>query len=260
MTVPAAPIPAPIPDWPCQPILHAPWQAVTRGEAGRALELLDAHQNREGLHRICLTHDVLAMRGLALPFYGGERLYEAMLRPRDGGPVMILPFLVPGAMTALNGAAREDTGDGSVTVLNFTSAPIHARNEGRLHLDSLEDAQAYLRFFCAYVWGDEGGFWVVDDLDRLPWRADQDEAARRDLLGQAAGRIGPATIRPAAEDGFEAHIVVCYGAALFAADMHITASGSIEMTDDDPLVENPLPMVPDRREGPFRLLEEETTP
>jgi hypothetical protein len=122
---------------------------------------------------------------------------------------------------------------GRMFLLDGSSAPIHDANEAGPIKITEENALDYLRFFCYFVHGDEGPFFIVENIDYPALDRDKLEPATRKVLEDA--------IRPAAFEGkaatgaLEASGMVLYGNALFSARFSMTENGMIEMTDDEPV-------------------------
>lgn len=138
------------------------------------------------------------------------------------------------------------TPTGEFTQLNGTSPPIHKFNERYLDLlperveANPELALSYLEYFCFFVRGDDGPFYVLTerDLDRAvslslksPPRDEADLRRIRDLYrGPSVHRIEP--------DGkILASALLWYSNYVFLADFVILPSGMVEMAQDFPIVE-----------------------
>lgn len=130
---------------------------------------------------------------------------------------------------------------GQMFHLDGTSAPIHDANEAGPISVTEENVINYLRFFCFFVHGDEGPFYVVEDLEKSAL----DQAKMDDTTRQVVeGSIVDAAFEGKDDKGqFIASAIVLYGDALFSARFALTTDGMIEMTDDDPIAGD-LPIVP----------------
>jgi hypothetical protein len=118
-------------------------------------------------------------------------------------------------------------------LLDGTSAPIHDANEADPVKVTEANCLDYLRFFCYFVHGDEGPFFIVENIDYPAIdKANLDDARRKVLEG---------ALREAMFEGktptgaLEASAMVLYGKALFSARFSMTQNGMIEMTDDEPV-------------------------
>jgi len=115
-------------------------------------------------------------------------------------------------------------------LLTGKSIPIHEMNErGNLELTS-ENVLDYLRFFCSYVWGDEGAFTIVESKDKfalskLPKEIDLKEALIKEHKTEND------------KEHWICSASVLYGIGLFQATFKVFKDGQIEMIDDKPLAE-----------------------
>ena len=124
------------------------------------------------------------------------------------------------------------TDQGNLYRLNGTSPPIHEVNAKAPIKITDDNVLDYLRFFCYFVRGEEGPFYISEDIEDKNMPADMDENVRNIVEG---------TIRPAAHAGtneqghYLCDAVVFYSNALFNANFAVQKTGMIEMLDDDPL-------------------------
>ncbi len=127
------------------------------------------------------------------------------------------------------------TDQGNLFRLNGTSPPIHEVNAKAPIKVTEENVLDYLRFFCFFVRGEEGPFYISEDIDDPNMPPDMDEKTRSAIAG---------TARPASYEGTNEHnhflcnAVVFYSNALFYADFAVQKSGMIEMLDDDPIAQD----------------------
>ena len=125
--------------------------------------------------------------------------------------------------------------------LNGTSPPIHQFNAaGNLKL-SEENVLDYLQFFCFFVRGEEGPFYVVDSLN-APYLPDiiRDgaDAGNLSTLGarfqeryQSPRQFGKA------EDGkWRFSATIYYSNAVFVGDFMVRPDGMIELAEDTPVL------------------------
>jgi hypothetical protein len=113
----------------------------------------------------------------------------------------------------------------------LTRSPVlHAIN-GRqyLRLRSYEDYRDYLRLFCAYVWGDEGAFAIVEPTPdgKQPYTIDNVDEGGLPVFEEIEIDIKP---NPA-----KAKACVRYGGTIFAAEFVIWKTGLVEMKGDKSL-------------------------
>ncbi len=124
------------------------------------------------------------------------------------------------------------TDQGNLFRLNGTSPPIHEVNSKAPIKLNEENVLDYLRFFCFFVRGEEGPFYVAEDIDDPNMPADMDATTRSVIEG---------TVRPASFEGmdeqghFLCDAVVFYSNALFIANFSIQQTGMIEMLNDEPI-------------------------
>ncbi|MFG6158070.1 ankyrin repeat domain-containing protein [Halomonas sp. 1390] len=124
------------------------------------------------------------------------------------------------------------TDQGKLFRLNGTSPPIHEVNAKapiKINEDNVLD---YLRFFCFFVRGEEGPFYIAEDADDPLLPRFTEEAAQSVLEG---------TVRPASFDGKNQHghficsSVVNYSNAIFIANFAVQPTGMLEMLNDEPI-------------------------
>ncbi|MEM8961086.1 MAG: hypothetical protein AAGD38_06370 [Acidobacteriota bacterium] len=116
--------------------------------------------------------------------------------------------------------------------LNGTSPPIHEVNaKAPIKLEE-SNALSYLKFFCFFVHGKEGAFYIFENLDD-PFLT-QDIIEDRKKIIQSL--LQPATLIHITEDGrFFCTCLIWYADALFFSNMVIQPTGMIEMSDDEPM-------------------------
>ncbi len=232
-------------NWPPLPTLHGPWAAISDEEAAVLLAQLEASSSRAPLST---SHDLLAMRMIDLPFYADRVLIEALLTSKDQGQKAIFSFV-----RRKVGDTGDDNGHGDArVVLDGTNKPILFLNTSvPISLGGAAQALAYLRFFCGFLWGPEGGFWAVERIEDIPWCGDADQG----LKAAAAADLRPLEIESETQDAFRAKGSVFYDRHIFHAEFEIGKIGRVEMFDDDPISKKALPVLADHRDGPFRLID-----
>lgn len=116
--------------------------------------------------------------------------------------------------------------------LNGQSPNIHDVNAVDPITIDRSNALDYLRFFCFFVHGDEGCFYIAETLDDPMLPTAFDTATQKTL----ANAIRPAQLDDSENsDGINATATVFYGNALFTGSFLIQPSGMVEMLDDEPL-------------------------
>ncbi|QDU97188.1 hypothetical protein [Lignipirellula cremea] len=121
--------------------------------------------------------------------------------------------------------------------LDGTSPPIHTMNANNKPDLGEHNVLEYLGFFCYFVHGEHGPFFIVEseDDDGLP--ADLPEAMRAKLPRKAL-LLRPATNGEATRQhqrGFHCEAMVWYSDALFLANFFVREDGMVEMLEDEHL-------------------------
>ncbi len=168
----------------------------------------------DGKYRTSASSTQVAWR--TLPFYESV----ALIRVQDPNWVnkkMVIYYL---------------TDQGKLFRLNGTSPPIHEiNNKAPIKLNE-DNVLEYLKFFCFFVRGDEGPFYIAEDMTDQNLPQDMDATTRSVVEG---------TIRPASFEGmndqgrFLCDAVVFYSNALFIANFAVQTGGMIEMLSDEPI-------------------------
>lgn len=127
----------------------------------------------------------------------------------------------------------EDAQANNLWNLNGTSPPIHEANKVcSINIKEKANAAAYLRFFCSFVHGDEGAFYLVETIDDMNWlksASDVDKAKVRNL-------IRPIHLWKADNKShWNATATVNYGNGIFYAKFEILDTGILQMINDFPL-------------------------
>ena len=119
---------------------------------------------------------------------------------------------------------------GRLLAPNGTSPPIHDMTAAVKIALTTETVLDYLRFFCAFVCGEDGPFMIVETPGQLARATGQDADDKRVLA--VADLLRPAKLRGRVDDRFEAEAVVLYGGDLFRADFLVAKGGMVEITED----------------------------
>ena len=133
---------------------------------------------------------------------------------------------------------------GALVRLPGVSAPLHDLATSEPLRLSSDNVLGYLKFFCFFVRGQEGAFYILEQADDPIVPADVAEPVRRVLRE---------TVRPAFHEGMDEqgrHVcdaVVWYSNALFIARFGIAANGMMEMLSDEPIAAD----LPIRAEAPI---------
>ncbi|NJL27641.1 MAG: hypothetical protein HC897_06935 [Thermoanaerobaculia bacterium] len=121
---------------------------------------------------------------------------------------------------------------GDLFRLNGTSPPIHEVNAKAPIRINDQNVLDYLRFFCFFVHGEQGPFYIAETLDDplLPRHMD---AATKSVI---EGTVRPASFEGLNKEGFFlCEAVVYYSNALFIASLTVQPSGMVNMLDDEPI-------------------------
>jgi ankyrin repeat protein len=233
--------------WPRLPKLHEDWRLMPKTEAAAIASRFDEWQVAAEAERLFNKSLILEVRSVDLPFYQDWKLVEMLLQHVYQHRTTVLSFLMA---KSEEGYSMRDEAE-KIVLLGGTSVPIHELN-GRLPIKLENDfaTLAYLRFFCSYVWGEEGGFWIIDDSGVLPWttNADNDTRALVDKV------IKLPRLLESEEQGRMLTATILYARHIFEARFMIAPTGMIEMLEDDPLTPKDLPLLPDERHGIHRIV------
>lgn len=122
--------------------------------------------------------------------------------------------------------------DGRLYRLNGSSPPIHDVNARAPIALTPDNVLEYLKFFCFFVRGDEGPFYVLEDTDHpiLDFELDEPTQNLFDAFARPATCTGPNE-----EGAYTCDAAIFYGPALFTASFSVEAGGMIEMLDDAPV-------------------------
>lgn len=152
---------------------------------------------------------------------------------------------------------------GIAICLDGSSAPIHELNESIFPMldrerlfGTFEEVAEYCRFFCEYVWGEEGPFHIVESSEDPFFQDGLDEwheekfTSAEDVLNAVAPLKDEGEPE---ENTRELSAIIAYGNALFSVKFAVTGNGMVEMTDDAPLAIRKGWSMPERPEQ-FQLL------
>ena len=187
------------------------WNAVTGDELAGFLEQINPI---DGKYRV--SAETTQVHWRLLPFY--ETV--ALIRVKDPNWVnkkLNIYYL---------------TDQGNLFRLNGTSPPIHEVNAKAPIKVNDQNVLEYLRFFCFFVRGEEGPFYVSETMEDPNIPKDMDDTTRSVI----EGTVRPCTFEGMNEQGhYLCEAVVFYSNALFIANFSVQPSGMIEMLDDEPI-------------------------
>lgn len=203
--------------------------------------------------------EVLATRYIRYPFYPGAFSIEIQIdlpfgEGRAIGSWLIFDGAPADTPSDDDESINRDEGEApnSTYFLNGSSPPIHEVNAKLpVSIPDRETAQAYLKFFCAHVWADAGGFWIVSEPRDIPFEMNADLSAYAEFLEA----IRNPEYQGTSDDGhFLFKVWVCYGGALFVADVAVQSSGMVDMLDDENIIEK-MEVFEDKRIGGLRVFQ-----
>jgi hypothetical protein len=187
------------------------WNAVTGDELAGFLEQINPV---DGKYRV--SPDSTQVHWRMLPFYETVALIRVK-EPNWANKKLYIYYL---------------TDKGNLYRLNGTSPPIHDVNAKAPVKITEQNVLDYLRFFCFFVRGEEGPFYVAESMDDPNLPAGMDAAT----LSAVEGTLRPASFEGMSENGhYLCEAVVFYSNALFIANFAVQPSGMIEMIDDQPI-------------------------
>ncbi|WP_295622974.1 tetratricopeptide repeat protein [uncultured Lamprocystis sp.] len=222
-------------DWLDTPPIPGDWEDLAGADAATVLARLWPQLRAAGLGEAPAAIEVQCLRRVPLACYCGCSLADIQLqRPGEVSPVLVSALVSPGGAALLDG----------------TLALLHTINPDLLALDDDEATVVYLRFFCAFVRGEDGPFQILDDIQALPMDGGGRAALPQDV------RQAPAPPRALdgdlATDGWRRFdACVLYSNALFRATFKVLSTGMIEIEDNQPIATD-LPIRTRRYDGIFR--------
>lgn len=151
-----------------------------------------------------------------LPFYKDFALYQASSRAT--WPLMAIRFLRHGDQ---------------VFVLDGSPVPLREVNRREGLQLTAETVIPYLGFFFDSVRGSGDGFRLVGRMDDVPFHADADDEARR----QVADRLVPLTLVGTTPNGFALDGTMLFQTGLYSARFVVSAEGEVTTMGEKLLVE-----------------------
>lgn len=153
-----------------------------------------------------------------------------------------LPFYKEVVLVEIHDASRESLKDQSwflfhgelIVHLDGTSKPVHDMNEVADITLTSENVADYVYFFCFFVHGADGPFFVIENADFPAIDKKKADFLVLKKIKDACKSLELSTITD--EGVFILSGTVLYGNALFGVQFAVTFNGLIEMIDDEPLV------------------------
>ena len=222
-------------DWALPPLTPGAWRDVSPEDSDTALGIYAEDMANEHIPNFLSGADIERLRATPLGFYPGWLLFECQMTLKNGPRVLFSFLLGP---------------DGAV-LLDGTREPLIALAAHLRYDFSAESvAGAYVRFFCDMLRTREGRFLIVSSWNELDVLADTD-AKTRAALAKAVRR--PSQSAPG-DEGTRVLTTVLYAGNLSYVTFLVTPEGLVVM-EEDHLVMEDVPVVPEHFEGPFRLVE-----
>ena len=139
--------------------------------------------------------------------------------------------------------------DGDLYRLNGTSPPIHELNAKKTLDLAGGKALDYLKFFCFFVRGEEGPFYVIDNMSSHYLPSCVTETSNNENIPATFQQLfcGSQLFGLTDDGAHRVSSLVYYSNAVFRADFLVQPSGMIEMQDDWPLLKD----LPDRIDAPL---------
>jgi hypothetical protein len=187
-----------------------PWIDLEEIEKQELLEHLQVRTNESSS-----TSVTMKMRSSVLAFYRGVRLIEVNDLFAEGPQEKSWYFYYQDSLVHLDG----------------TSAPIHDMNDlVRINLTT-ETVAEYVRFFCFFVHGDDGPFFVLEDIDSPVIDKKRNDFHKMKTIKDLCKPLEIITIT---HEGF--FIVsgnVLYGNDLFGVKFVVSSNGVIQIIDEE---------------------------
>lgn len=191
------------------------------------------------------TPTIIHFRSKTLSFYDNYTLTEALFL--DGDSHKVVALLAP---------IKSKKAD--PVLLNGSSIPIHELNPGALRIRDEQSAKDYLRFFCAHIWTDLGAFHIREQADAhdpdsirdlIKASASTQSSADLDtetltLTDEVSGADAKFAIKAIGKNTYRAQALIQYGNGYFIAKFLLDADGTVEMTDDHPILQAGVPVSP----------------
>lgn len=122
--------------------------------------------------------------------------------------------------------------EGYLFRLNGTSPPIHEVNAKAPIQLNAQNILDYLRFFCFFVRGDEGPFYILESTEDPIVDVEMDQTTRSVF----DGTVRPMTLEGVDKDGrFLCDCLIWYSNAMFIAKFSVEPTGMVHMLDDEPI-------------------------
>ncbi|HKO97077.1 MAG TPA: hypothetical protein VJU86_08800 [Pyrinomonadaceae bacterium] len=228
--------PAPISNFPragfpLPPLITGNWETPDAQRVENLVTLLvkNAPVDLKGVAR-----RITRLRVKRLPFYSGATLCEGLVDAADPQRMATVTFIA--------------LPNGSVTLLNGKSTPIHELNKRvPLAIDTKERAEDYFRFFFSAVFGEEGSFRIVEGEENISWTQN---ATVMDLQ-KVVNDLRPLKTAKLNDGRWRGTATVQYSNTIFNLVFYARPTGEIQMTEDKPIATD-LPLRREKYDGYLR--------
>ena len=227
-------------------------ETVEAGTVGKLYEYLVITALREDVQRQCTVAEwkTAKVTRYELPFYAGYSLYkyEIKVSTKPDGALKTAHFVVHSSLDFA-----------PVCALGHKSPPIHCFNEllrarNELKIDE-RTAAGYMDFFCRFVHGEFGPFWIVEGGDDFKWN--DDDLKKKDAVTslvepirrlvsaqwpnisrqQALTNLAQAIRQLATQSAERSYVFgtfINYGKYLVRSRMRVHSFGLVGMEEDEP--------------------------
>ena len=223
------------PKWALDPLLPGDWRDVSPEDMAEAIRIYAEDVANEHVPDFLGGADIECMRALPLSFFPGWMLFECQVGLKNGPRVLFDFVLGP---------------DGAV-LLDGTKEPLHALAKHiKCAFTDASNARDYMLFYCNGLRTEQGRFRIIQSASELAIDTATDSATRA-ALKKAVRALKQSDVE---EEGARFLVTVLYAQSLYYTTFRVTPDGQVEM-EEDHLVMEEVPVVPEYFEGPFRLVE-----
>ncbi|WP_299587680.1 tetratricopeptide repeat protein [uncultured Tateyamaria sp.] len=217
------------------PDIGVSWDPVSETDAAEVLNLILDAVLFEDAFKMLSKHVLVSCLCADVSFYEGCRLLDLAFVDAETEEMRFLSALL-----------RDD----KALLLDGTSLRIRAINRRLIDLGDDNKQEAYLRFSCEFIRGEDGSFHIITSVDALDWAEDISEEQRAEL----SKRIGPIMKIGTSDDETSTSwmAAVNSGDIIYRAYFLVHASGMIKMTDVEPIADE-LPIRSPKYQGAFRF-------
>ncbi len=195
------------------------WQKIDEETTKQILEKINKH-----ITPVSFDEEKTVLRESPLPFYKDYNLIE-----------LTDMSVVPGAKKYA--VYNKD----DINVIDWTNQVIYDVNKKAPLILEEQTITDYVSFFFSYIKGRHGRFLVIETADDVRWQEDPPLQGRKVLQEM----LKPITVLEKKDDGgFILEAFMMFKASLFKTKIVVSSDGSVEMTDEELMIEN-LPIIQD---------------